>query len=369
MQATASHSSTPAAAGGDPINSAALAQLLLPRWRTLLGAAVVCGTLGAGGSFLIPPTYTARTSFVSPQQQQGAAAAALASLSSLSSIAGAAAGIRSPAEQYVTILQSVTVANRIIGKFELQAAYDEKYLVDTRKELNKNVRITAGKKDNVIAIEVDDHQPQRAAAMANAYVDELRAMSNTMALTEAQQRRMFFERHLSDTRDRLTKAQLALQKSGFNAGVLKSEPRSAADTYARMKAEISATEVRIQALRKSLAEETPEVQRQLAVLSGLRAELAKLEQPADQLGSEDYVGAYREYKYQEALFEVYSRQFELAKLDESREGTLFQVIDVASAPEKKSKPVRSLIAAASTVVGAILAAAVLVLRQRRRTAS
>lgn len=348
------------------IDLAAIARELLPQWRQLLAGTVGAGALGLAVCFVVPPTFTARTTFLSPQPQQNSAAAALASLGALSGLAGAAAGLRSPADQYVALLQSTTIADRIIDEFKLLEVYDDKLRFDARKELAENVRVWVGKKDNLLTVEVDDHDPKRAADMANAFVRELKQLSNGLALTEAQQRRVFFEQHLGQTRDNLAKAQIRLQKSGFNAGVLKSEPKAAAESYARVKAEVATMEVRIQALRGTLADGAPELRQQMAALAGLRAQLAKLEQPQERVGDEDYVGAYREFKYQEALFEIFARQFELAKMDESREGTLFQIIDTATPPERKSKPKRSLVTLGSAAAGLLLTAVWLLFGQKKK---
>ena len=217
------------------------------------------------------PVYTARTSFLPPQQQQSGMASALASLGGLAGLAGAAGAIKSPADQYVALMQSVSATDRLIDQFELMKVYESKYRFEARRALEQNTRIAVGKKDGLISVEVDDENPQRAAEMANAYVEELRRMTSVLAVSEAQQRRMFFEKELKDARDQLEKAQQALQASGFNVGALRAEPRAAAESYARLKAEITAAEVRTQVLRGSLADSAPEVQRQLAQLSALRA--------------------------------------------------------------------------------------------------
>lgn len=342
-----------------------LCGVLLPRWKLILASGVVCGVAGLAISFAIPPTFTARATFLSPQPQQNSAAAALSNLGGgLSGLVGAAAGIRSVAEQYVTLMQSAKVTNALIEQFSLQQLYEVDFKEDARRELLTKTRIVAGKKDNIITIEVDDHDRQRAADMANTYIAELRKLANSLALTEAQQRRAFFEQHLTQTRDTLARAQATLQKSGVNPGALKSEPKAAAESYARVKAEAAATEVRLQALSSTMAAGSPEVQQQQALLAGLRAQLAKLESPSDKVGNEDYIGAYREFKYQETLFEIFSRQFELAKLDESREGTLFQIIDAATPPERKSKPKRLFVALGAFVAGLIAGGLIIVLRRR-----
>jgi capsule polysaccharide export protein KpsE/RkpR len=253
----------------------------------------------------------------------------------------------------VALLQSASVADRLVDEFKLMQVYDSKYRFEARKELAGNSRITLGKKDGLITVEVDDTDPQRAAALANRHVDELRRLTSQLALTEAQQRRVFFEEQLKKTRDDLTKAQTALEASGFSAGALRAEPRAAAEGYAQLRAEVTAAEVRLQTLRRNLAETTPEVQQAAATVAALRSQLSRTEAPVDPKGGPDYVGRFREFKYQETLFELFARQYELARLDESREGALIQVVDVAQPAEHKSRPARALTAIVTTV-GALL---------------
>lgn len=325
-------------------------------WKPIVGGALTAGTLAFGVASLIPPSFTARTTLLPPQQQQSSAAAALASLGALGGLAGLAGSmgsLKSPADQYVAFLESATVADRIIDQYKLLEVYDEDYRQDARKELSKNVRVTVGKKDGLITVEVDDHDPKRAAEMAKSYVEGLRQLTSTLAVSEAQQRRVFFEEQLKQTRDKLTQAQVALQSSGFSQGALKAEPRAAAEGYARLRAEATAAEVRLQGMRRMLTDETPELLQQQAVLSALRDQLARLEQRDIGRGDSDYVGKYREFRYQETLFELFARQYELARVDESREGALIQVVDMAQPPERKSKPKRGLIALISVLVTAL----------------
>jgi len=339
-----------------------LALPLLQHWKLLVVAPLLAGALALGIAFVVKPTYTSRTVFLPPQQQQSAAASAIASLGALSSLVGSAAGVKSPAEQYVALLQSTTIANRLIDEFKLMQVYDEEYRFEARKELANNVRVTLGKKDGLITVEVDDTDRQRAADMANRHVDELRRLSALLALTEAQQRRVFFEGQLKKTRDELTTAQQALQASGFNPGALKAEPKAAAEGYARLKAEVTAAEVRLQTMRSALSDTAPEVQHALATLVALREQLGKAEAATTLTGGPDYISKYRDFKYQETLFELFARQYELARVDESREGALIQVVDVAKPAERKSKPKRGLIAVATTLATLLLLAGFVVTR-------
>jgi capsule polysaccharide export protein KpsE/RkpR len=342
---------------------------LLEHWKSLVVLPLLAGVTALGITFAIKPEFTSRTVFLPPQQQQSAAASALAQLGALSGIAGAAAGVKSPADQYVALLQSDNVVDRLIDEFKLMQAYDKEYRVDTRTEFRKNVRVLLGKKDGLVTVEVDDVDKERAAAIANRHVEELRRLTSQIALTEAQQRRIFFETQLKQTKDRLTQAQEALQGSGFNQGALKADARAAAEGYARLRAELTSAEVRLQTLRGNLADATPEVQQAVTAVSALRGQLAKLEAPIDSGNGPDYVSKFREFKYQETLFDLFARQYELARVDESREGALIQVVDVAKPAEKKSRPKRALIAVATTLAGFVLLAMFFLVRHSWRSAT
>jgi len=318
---------------------------ILKQHKRALAGVFICGTILAyGGTLLIAPTYTAKTTFVSPQQQQNSAAAAIASLGALSGLAGAAAGIKNPGDQYVALMQSNAIADRIVDRFRLQDLYESKFKSDARKELASNVRINSGKKDNLIYVEVDDHDPKRASDMANAYVEELKRLNNGLSLSEAQQRRAFFQVYLEQTKEALKVAQVKLQKTGFTSGALRSEPKATAETFAGLQAQLMASTIKLSTLRQTLNDSAPEIQQLQAAIGGLQRQLAALEQPQSKNDGPDYVSAYREFKYQEVLFDIFARQYELARLDESRESSIIQVLDLATPPDRRSKPARSAIA-------------------------
>lgn len=359
-----------------PDDDPGMLDLLLPlvqSWRLIVIGSLAVGLAALGVAFVLTPVYTGRTTFLPPQQQQsGLASAALASLGALGGLAGLAGGgaIKSPADQYVALMQSVTVADRLIDRFDLVSVYDANYRVDARKALDLKTRITVGKKDGLITVEVEDESPTRAAEMANAYVEELRRLTSVLAISEAQQRRVFFEKELKEARDQLARAQQEMQASGITAGALRAEPRSAAESYARLKAEVTTAEVRVQVMRRSMADSSPELQRQLAQLAALREQLARLEQADEVNRGPDYVTKYREFKYREALFEMFARQYELARVDESREGALIQTVDPALPPERRTRPKRALTAISATAVGFLFLSAFVLARQswRRYTA-
>ena len=333
----------------DEISLLDLLQVVLDNLRLLVLGPLACGLVALGISFAVLPTYTAKTQFLPPQQQQSSAASMLASLGALSGLAGAATGLKSPADQYIAFMKSVSVQDALIERFKLVEKYEAKLKTDARMALTGSVRIASGK-DGLISVEVDDKNPKFAADLANAHVDELRSLLARLAVTEAQQRRMFFEKQLQITKENFTKADLALKSSGVSSSVLKTSPASAVEAVARLKAGISVQEVKLGTMRNYLTESSPDFKQALSELASLKSQLAKAEkeEPASKDAS-DYVARYREFKYQETMFELFAKQFELAKVDESREGAVIQVLDIAEPPERKAKPKKATIAIIATL--------------------
>jgi tyrosine-protein kinase Etk/Wzc len=333
----------------DEISLLDLLQVIVDNLRLLVLGPLACGLVALGYSFTIPPIYTAKTQFLPPQQQQSAAASMLASLGALGGLAGGATGIKSPADQYVAFMKSVNVQDALIERFKLIQKYKAKLKTDARMALTGSVRIASGK-HGLISVEVDDKDPKFAAELANAHVNELHNLLGRLAVTEAQQRRMFFEKQLQITKENFTKADIALKSSGINSSVLKSSPASAVEAVARLKAGISVQEVKLGTMRNYLTESSPDFKQALSELASLKSQLSKAEkeEPASKDAS-DYVARYREFKYQETMFELFAKQFELAKVDESREGAVIQVLDVAEPPERKTKPNKSMNAIIATL--------------------
>lgn len=326
-----------------------LVQIVADNIKLLTVGPLAVGATALAISFAIPPTYTATTKFLPPQQQQSLAAGMLSSLGALGGLAGAAAGLKSPADQYLAYLKSDNVQDALIERFKLLERYDEKYKVDARKELSKNARISSGK-DGLITVEVDDKDAGVSAELANAHVEELRRLLGQLAVTEAQQRRLFFEKQLNQTKDKLTQAEQALRSSGVDASALKSDPKAAVTAVAQLQAQVTAQEVKVASLRGYLTESAPDFKQAMTELGALRAQLNKLENANSKSGGDgDYTARYREFKYQETLFELFAKQYEIAKVDEAREGAVIQVLDVAQTPEKKSKPKKALITILATL--------------------
>ena len=332
----------------DEISLLDILQVLAENARLLIFGPLIAGLAALGIAFLITPTFTATTRIVTPQQQQSMATAALAQLGALAGVAGTVAGIKNPADMYVALIKSRTIADRMIDRFKLMGVYDKKYRQDARKELADKSTISAGK-DSLITIEVDDHDPKRAAAMANAYVEELSTLTGSLAVTEAQQRRLFFEKEMAKAKENLARAEVALGGTGISENLLKFDPKVLGEGFATLKAQVVAKEVQLSSMRGYLTENSPDFRQAQQELAALRAQLAKADQSRPTAGNAEYVNRYRDFKYNEELFGQLAKQYELAKIDESREGAVIQVVDAAQPPERKSKPKKALIAILTTL--------------------
>ncbi len=317
----------------------------------------------------MPNIYTGVTRILPPQQSQSTAAAMLGQLGALAGVAGTSLGIKNPNDLYVGMLKSRTVADNLISRFELRKLYETKTADDARKALEGNSRVTSGK-DGLIAIEFDDKDPKRAAAIANAYVEELYKLTQTLAVTEASQRRLFFEKQLALTKRELGNAEVALKTTQEETKLIKidEQGRAIIEAFARLRAQVVAKEVQLGAMRSFATEQNPDLIRTQQELIGLRAQLAKMEKshnptqgdilvPTGQVPEAglEYLRKLRDVKYYETIFELLAKQYEAAKIDEARDTSLIQVLDKALEPEKKSKPKRALIVILTALVFGFLA--------------
>jgi tyrosine-protein kinase Etk/Wzc len=344
------------------------------KWM-IFGIAFICALVGLGYSLTMTNIYTAKTTILPPQQNQSSAAGALATLGGLAGLAGGSLGIKSPDEMYVAFLQSVTLRNHLIERHNLQTLYGKKNLTDTREALNGSVKISTDKKAGIISIEVSDKSPVFAAQLANSYVDELRKLLERLSLTDAQQRRFFFEKLIIKTKDALAVAELKFKNAQETSGIisLEGQATSAIKASAELRAQIALREVQIQAASSYATPQNADMQRLAAELAGLRAQLDKLEKGSSHnSGSEESsralanLRAFREVKYQEAILETLIKQYELARVDEAKEGPLIQQIDIATPPEYKSRPKRSDITI-SAAVGGFLFGLMFLFARRTRT--
>jgi tyrosine-protein kinase Etk/Wzc len=372
---------TPKTSEGDEINLQDIAILLAKHKKVVLGFPFMAAIIAAGVTFLLPNTYTGRAVLMPPQQQQSTAAMMIGQLGSLAGIAGNTLGIKNPNDLYVGILKSRTVADSIIERFNLRTIYDADTLGEARKSLGKNAGMTSGK-DGLIVIEVDDKDPERAANLANAYVEELEKLTSKLAVTEAGQRRLFFQKQLSQAKEDLAKAEIGLKESQEKTGLvqLDQQGRAMIEAVATLRAQIVAREVEISGMRAYATDNNPDFLKIQQEIYGLKSELKKLERgggvvddlliptgriPA--LGLE-YLRKFRDVKYAETIFELMAKQYELAKLDEARDAALIQTVDRAVAPDEKSAPKRLLIILFSTCLAGVIAGLYVLIRAHWKVA-
>ena len=322
-------------------------------------------------SLALPNIYTGTTKILPPQQSGSAAAAMLSQLGGLASLAGGIGGIKNPGDTYVGMLKSRTVADNLIQRFGLMEIYDADYMSAVRKELAAATAIVSGK-DGILTIEVDDKDPQRAADLANAYVDELLKLTTVLAVTDAAQRRLFFERQLSQAKERLTLAEAAAKQAIDRGGLsnIEAQGRAALELTARLRGQVAVKEVQISAMRGFAAAQNPNLRMAEQELGGLKAELAKIDGTqtggsAPSSGGDGFASLrlVRDVKYHEVVFELLAKQFELAKLEEAKESSVVQVMDVAVAPDRKSKPKRAIIVLLATIAGFLLSLVAVFVRE------
>ncbi len=353
--------------------------------KRLIAAVTAVAVVGSVVFALLKPNiYTARTTLLPPgSQQQSSSAAALAALGSLGGLAGGLAG-KTPDELYVNLLKSDSVQRALATKFDLYKRYQIETYEVLRAAIPGRVRVSSDKKSGVITVEVDDKEPKFAAELANGYAAEVTKLLGRLAVSEAQQRRVFFDQQLKETKENLVKAEQALRSVQEKSGmiVLDQQAEAIIKAVAELKTRIIEREVRLKVMRTGATAENPDVQMLSSELSALRGELVRMESasgttaprgrggidiPVGKLPAAglEYVRAAREVKFQETMLVSMLRQFEIAKLDEAKEGPALQQVDVAMPPDRKSKPARALIVMAATLA-ALLGASVFVIARRYR---
>ncbi|HEY9140074.1 MAG TPA: Wzz/FepE/Etk N-terminal domain-containing protein [Bryobacteraceae bacterium] len=345
---------------------------LAERKRFILAMACAGALIMTAVAFLLPPMYTATTTIMPPQQQQSMASALLGQLGPLAAVAAAGSnlGIKTPSDLYVAILGSRTIADDLIQKFDLRQIYDAPTISEARKVLADRSSFSTAK-DPLIKISVEDRDPKRAAALANAYLDELYKQNSRLALTESAQRRLFFECQMDAQKKSLADAEAVLRATQERTGVLQvtAQVESIIQSMARLRAEIAGREVALSSLKSAATPQNPEVVREEAELAMLRQQLQKLEASNDPSAPGDpmiptsrvprvgleYVRALRDLKYNETLFELLAKQYEAARIDEAKEAPIIQVVDRAVPPERKSWPPRAAFPLAGALICGILA--------------
>jgi tyrosine-protein kinase Etk/Wzc len=350
--------------------------VLLERKRFIVSFVVGAAVLAAIVSLLLPVQYEAKVALLPPAQNSSIGSALLGqlgsmgALGSLASLAGGSLGIKNPADMYVSLLTSRTVEDAMIQRFGLMQEYHKKKMSEARKALEHRTTAVAGTKDGLIRLTVEDHDPKRAAELANGYVEEFRRLSASLAITEAARRRLFFEQQVEQAKRSLTAAEDAMTKTQQATGVLQidSQARALIESAAVLRAQVVAKEVQIEGMRSFATDDNPNLVLARQQLAALQAQLDRVAGSQSDTGSDinlskgrvtgsemEYLRSYRDLKYQETVFELLAKEYEVAKLDEAREGSIIQVVDAAVPPDTKSFPRRTLTVLVAAIIAFFLA--------------
>ena len=339
----------------DSIDLAALFHTLhRGRW-TIAGVSLGFLAIATAVAFLLPFRYTSTTSFIPPNLSSNSMASALASQLPMLGGSDLLGGVKSSGDLYAGILKSRSIASEIVKRFDLVHVYRVNMESQAENVLASNTVVAVDAKSTIIAVNVTDKSPQRAHDIANAYMDALRDTEGRLALSQASQRRLFFGQQLAKEKDDLEEAEVDLKKTEEQSGLIapSGQTESEITTIAETQAQIAVREVQLAALRDSATEQNPEVIRLRSEIDDLQGQLARLQKgnggestaaiPTSKVPELEleYVRKEREVKYHEALFDMLSRQYEAARLDEARDAPVLQVLDPASYPDSKSAPKRS----------------------------
>ena len=356
----------------DEVSLLDLLLVLAERKRLIVWTTVVFAIVSAIVAFILPKSYTATVTLLPPQQNSSLSSQLAAQLGGMGGVAATLSGsgglLRNPNDMFVAMFRSRPVEYGMINRFGLMQEYHTKYLSDARKKFEHYASVDGSGKDGLIHISVDDRDPQRAAELANGYVDQYRDLSQHLAITEAQQRRQFFENQLQQANQNLADSEEALKVTEQKTGLIQldSQTRALIESAAALRAQVAAKEVQIQGMQTYATGENAQLVEAEQELTSMRSQLAKLGGGGDNpdniivpkgqmtAAGIEYVRRLRDVKYYETIFDILARQFELAKLDEAKEGAVIQVVEPAIPPDKKSSPRRGLIILVSTAFGFIV---------------
>lgn len=332
------------------------------RKRLIVGLPLVVGALTAAISMALPDVYQAGARILPPQQSQSSASALLSQLGGLAGGLVGSSSLKNPNDLYIGMLRSRAVSDGIIKQFGLLKHYDTESPEKARRILAESTLISSGK-DGLIEVVVEDNDRKLVPAIANGYISELVKLSKVLAVTEAAQRRLFFERQLELAKNRMESAEVALKNTIDTHGVISvdSDSRAVVETVARLRARISAKEIELASLSAFVTPSHQDYRRVKEELASLHAELSKLQNGRPELPAEgksdersaglDSVKMLRDLKYAQMLYELLAKQYEMARLDEAKDAPIIQVLDNAIEPEHKFKPKRLTMVIVATVLG------------------
>jgi uncharacterized protein involved in exopolysaccharide biosynthesis len=358
---------------------------LLWRERKFLARVTGLGTLLAlATAFLLPKEFESTTRLMPPENQSTAGMAMLASLSgkagpALGTMAGDLLGLKTSGDLFVGILQSRTVQDRLIERFDLRRVYHDRLWADARKKLASNTAISEDRKSGIITITVTDRDPRRAAAMGQAYADDLNQLLIDLSTSGAHRERVFLEERLKLVQQDLETAEKDFsQFASKNMAIdIKEQGKAMVEAAAALQGELIAAESELQGLRQIYTDNNIRVRSVEARISELREQLNKVGGKGEDTNKDSavasdslypsikklpllgvtYADMYRRTKVQEAIYEVLTQQYELAKVQEVRETPQAKVLDVANIPERKTFPPRLVIVLLATFLSAAFAMA------------
>lgn len=320
-------------------------------------------------SLLSPVLYTAVTKLMPPQQAPSSTSMLMSQLTGaggnpLAAMTAAGLGLKNPNDIYIGLLNSRPVADAVIRKFGLAMVYRAQDMTAARKRLAANTEVTS-EGNGFISVSFTDTDKSRVAAIANAYIEEFRKLTKDLAVTEASQRRFFYEEQLNQARALLVAAEASFVEVQQSKGLvqLDAQAKTMIQGAANLRAQVAAKRVQLQALRSSSTERNPDVELAERELSSLQTEAARLEQKGDSSGIAnlglgdvpgaglEYIRADHELKYRQAMFDLLMKQYEGARLDEAKDAAIIQVVEPAIEPDHKTSPKRTLIVLLFTLAG------------------
>ena len=355
-------------------------RLLLDQRLFILRVAAYGLALSTLFAFLIPVRYEARTQLMPPDSELSSGLASLMALTtrsegSLGMLAGDFLGLKTSGSLFVGILRSQTVEDRLIEKFDLKSVYGVKQMQAARRQLEENTEMSEDRKSGIIAIQVTDHSPQRAKAIADAYVSELDRLVVDLNTSAAHRERVFLEDRLRSVKQDLDVSARQFSKfaSDNTAIDLKEQGKAMVEAAATLQGHLIAAQSELEGLRQIYADNNVRVRAVRARIEELQAKLKEMgggDLSGDGTAGNDnlypsirklpllgvtYAELYRNNKIQETVYELLTQQSELAKVQEAKETPSVKVLDAARLPEKKSFPPRLLIMFLGTFFSAAIA--------------
>lgn len=326
-------------------------------------------------AYTTTPVFKAKT-VVYPPQNPGANSMAIMAATMVApsaGLGGLAASLKGQEELYIALLSSESVLDEVVRRLDLVTYYKAKKAYRARKKLAGATHVISMKKSGLISIEVEDKDPAMAAKMANAHVDALNKLFDRLAITSAQQRRKYLEKQIAKTQEELDNADSSFRslsgKGGFS--VTDTLAESKINASAVLRAQIAAKEVQLSAVAQFTTDQNPDTRRVMSELAALRAQLAKFESGGQQLDEMKPEGkeallALRNLKVQQTLMELLVKQYEFARIEETKESALVQQVDIATPPEQKFKPKRMKILFFALIGGIVFGVLIALVRRALR---